>query len=95
MIAFSQDPSLLEIWQIADLVLGDWEEIPKTAETDLVGMALMRNIEDSVGPIEGSKIVANFLSNATGWKGSLAKRVKADLRRRLDDHYMDRLEKCR
>jgi len=43
----------------------------------------LNTVDDLYGCESGRMIVAYFLSNASGWRGMVAKAVKAELNRRI------------
>lgn len=73
---------------IADEIREDWdkigEEVSPHAEPYLQVMETLSYINDSFGQESGKSIVLYFLSNATHWRGDVARRVKAELRGLLE-----------
>jgi hypothetical protein len=73
---------------IADEIREDWdkigEEVFPHAEPYLQVMETLSSINDSFGQESGKSIVLYFLSNATHWRGDVARRVKAELRGLLE-----------
>lgn len=71
------------LYAIATEVIGDW---PKANNRDhpagayLLPMLSLDRITDYYGADDGKSIVLYFLSNATSWRGDVARRVKAELR---------------
>lgn len=69
---------------IADEIREDWDNIGEGvsphAEPYLQVMETLSSINDSFGQESGKSIVLYFLSNATHWRGDVARRVKAELR---------------
>ena len=69
--------------EIANEIRKDWpvawnERHPAGAY--LVPMSTLDKVTDNYGMDSGKSIVIYFLSNATGWRGETAKRIKAELK---------------
>lgn len=58
----------------------DWRKVNYAAAPYLDAMATLDKITDSYGQDSAKSIVLYFLSNATGWRGETAQRVKAELK---------------
>lgn len=72
----AKDRSLSEI---AREIYSSWDKIYFGAKPYLQAMLTMDSIHDNYGMDSGTSIVAYFLSNASGWRGETAKRVKKEL----------------
>lgn len=81
--AIATDYKSLSIEGLARLVRKDWVKVNYGAKPYLDAMMSMTNINDAYGFDSGSSIVCYFLSNATTWRGEVAKAVKLELNRRL------------
>lgn len=68
------------IYMIADEILEDWTNISPYAKPYLDAMFTLKSIDDNYILDSGRSIVAYFLSNASGWRGETARRVKAELK---------------
>ena len=81
----NQSPSLasLSISQLAQIIRQDWKKVYFGAVPYLSAMSSLDNVSDSYGLDKGSEIVNYFLSNASTWRGPVAKSVKAELNLRL------------
>lgn len=66
--------------EIAREIRADWANVNFAAKPYLSAMASLGSVRDSFGYDSGKSIVLYFLSNARGWRGPVAKRVKAELR---------------
>lgn len=69
--------------EIAKEIRKDWpvawnEEHPAGAY--LIPMSTLNKVTDNYFMDSGKSIVIYFLSNATGWRGETAKRIKAELK---------------
>jgi hypothetical protein len=64
---------------IAREIRNDWKKIYFGAVPYLEAMSSLDTMKDQFYCDDASSIVAYFLSNATGWRGDTAKRVKAEL----------------
>ena len=73
----------LSLSSIAQLVRKDWKNVNYGAKPWLDAMACLENIQDNYGFDSGTSVVAYFLSNASTWRGPVAKLVKAELNKRL------------
>lgn len=76
------------IRQIAGLIVMDWKQKSKTgiyfgAKPYLSAMTQMDSVNDNYGMDSGKSIVLYFLSNATTWKGDVARIVKKELNKRV------------
>jgi hypothetical protein len=65
--------------EIAEEIRSDWKNVYFGAVPYLDAMESLNSINDNYGSDSGSSIVAYFLSNATSWRGPVAKRIKAEL----------------
>lgn len=65
---------------IAREVAKDWKNVNYGAKPYLQAMGSLDSIKDRYGMDSADSIVRYFLSNATSWKGEVAKRVKAELK---------------
>jgi hypothetical protein len=72
----------LEVWEIAQVISRDWTRPFFGAVPYLDALRSMSSVDDSYGLDDGRMIVAYFLSNATTWRGPIARIVKAELKRR-------------
>lgn len=78
----------LSIREIAGLIVMDWNKKSKTgvyfgAKPYLQAMCTMNSVNDTYGMDSGKSIVLYFLSNATTWKGDIARIVKKELNKRV------------
>ena len=64
---------------IASEIRKDWKPVNFGALPYLNAMSSLNKITDSYGMDSGKSIVAYFLSNASSWRGEVAKRVKKEL----------------
>jgi hypothetical protein len=69
--------------QIAKLVMKDWGVVNYAAKPYLMAMNELKSVEDKYGYDSGASIVRYFLSNASSYRGDLARAVKAELRNRV------------
>jgi hypothetical protein len=80
------DLSTIPLSSIANIIWVDWRKakggIYFGAEPYITAMMALENVNDMYGCDPGDMIVAYFLSNANTWRGSVARAVKAELRRR-------------
>ena len=70
------------IAQIAGIILQDWRKVNYAAKPYLEAMARLSDINNRIGYDSGKSIVLYFLSNASTWRGEIAKSVKLELKNR-------------
>jgi len=86
MSDLSQLPSILRqapLSQIGDLIRREWQNPSSDAVPYIRAMLQLPTIDSTYGAEDGRSIVLYFLSNASTWKGPIAKIVKAELRARV------------
>jgi len=71
------------IYEIAAEVKKDWKKPFFGAVPYLDAMFSLDDIRNSYGEDSGKSIVAYFLANASGWKGEVARNIKAELNKML------------
>lgn len=70
------------LYQIASEIRKDWgAKINFAAKPYLEAMSSLTNVTDSYGCEDGKTQVLYFLSNASTWRGEVAKRIKAELKK--------------
>lgn len=72
--------AIRQVWEIAKEIRADWKKVYFGAVPYLNAMGCMRDIRDKYGEDSGESIVLYFLSNATTWRGDVARRCKAELK---------------
>ncbi len=68
------------IREIARDVRADWAKVNYAAEPYLAAMASLEGVGDTYGADDARGIVLYFLSNATSWRGPVARAIKAELK---------------
>ena len=68
---------------IAEEIKGDWKKPYFGAVPYLQAMLSLDSIDDDYGADHGRAIVRYFLSNASGYRGETARRLKAELKQAL------------
>lgn len=68
---------------IAREIYRDWKPVNYAAKPYLEAMNQLDSINDRYYQDSGTSIVAYFLSNASSWKGDVAKKIKAELKEML------------
>lgn len=81
-LSFEVGPDLA-VYELAYAVQGDWQNVNFAAKPYLDAMLSLNKVSDMYYQDPGEMIVAYFLSNASSWRGPVAKAVKAELRRRI------------
>lgn len=71
------------LFAIAHEVRENWEPINYGAVPYLDAMTSLVSIKDDYGHDKGDMIVRYFLSNATSWRGPMARKIKAELKSML------------
>jgi len=66
---------------IAQEIKEDWKNVNYAAKPYLDAMLTMSNVNDGFGYDSGESVILYFLSNAGAWRGEVAKRIKAELRK--------------
>lgn len=69
--------------EIASEITDKWPTVKYSAQPYLKAMRDLVWITDSYGFDSADSVVRYFLSNATGWRGEDAKRIKAELKAML------------
>jgi hypothetical protein len=62
----------------------DWHHVKLAAKPYLVAMNDMGSAADNFGHDSGNSVMLRFLVNAQAWHGPTARKVKAELLRRVD-----------
>jgi len=69
------------LYVIADEIKSDWgTRVNFAAHPYLAAMSQLSVLTDTYGMDNAKGIIQYFLSNATSWRGDVARRVKAELR---------------
>ena len=77
------DLATVSISTLARYVRRDWRNVYFGAVPYLDAMSGLDSVKDNYGCDSGRSIVNYFLSNASTWRGPVAKLVKAELKRRV------------
>lgn len=68
------------LYEIATEISDDWKKVNYAAIPYLEAMQSLDSIEDKYIMDSGRSIVAYFLCNASSWRGTKAKEIKAELK---------------
>lgn len=71
------------LYQYAAEIKQDWKKVSPYAEPYLDAMYELESINDSYYLDSARSVVLYFLSNATGWRGDTARRIKSELKAML------------
>lgn len=71
------------LYEIARDIRRDWKPVNFAAKPYLEAMETLDSIRDNYGYDSGTSIVAYFLSNASSWRGPVAKEIKKELNQML------------
>lgn len=71
------------IFEIAKEIRSTWKNVSPYAAPYLDAMRDLHSVKDNYIHDTGSSVVLYFLSNASGWRGEDAKRIKAELKQHL------------
>ena len=74
-----------ELHTIAAEILDDWPKPYFGAVPYIHAMQFLFRMHDKYGADDASSIVAYFLSNASTWRGEVARRVKKELNQMLKE----------
>ena len=69
--------------EIAQEIKRDWKQVNYAARPYLWAMGSFNTVDDTFGFDSARSVVLYFLSNASSWRGEVAKRVKAELKAHL------------
>jgi hypothetical protein len=69
--------------EIALEIKRDWKQVNYAARPYLWAMGSFNTVDDTFGFDSARSVVLYFLSNASSWRGDVAKRVKAELKAHL------------
>jgi hypothetical protein len=72
----------MSVGDLAQEIHRDWKKPYFGAIPYLEAMYQLRHIRDNYGCDSGKEVVLRFLSNASTWKGPVAREIKAELSRR-------------
>lgn len=78
----TQDLSALNLAQLAALCKADWKKPYFGAVPYLSALSQINSIDDRFLAEDAHSIVLYFISNASTWRGEIAKAVKAELKKR-------------
>jgi len=76
-------PAPRPLHKIADEITRKWPEPFYGARPYIRAMRYLATMEDNYHEDKADEIVLRFLTNARGWRGEDAKRIKAELRSML------------
>lgn len=68
------------LYAIARRIRADWKNVNFAAKPYLDAMASLSSVNDRFSFDDGRSIVRYFLSNASSWRGPVAKEIKATLK---------------
>lgn len=68
------------LYEIAAEIRRDWKKPYFGAVPYLEAMSTLNSVKDNFFYDSGKSVVLYFLSNASSWKGDVARRVKAELK---------------
>lgn len=69
--------------EIAQEIKRDWRNVNPSARPYLWAMGSFSSVNDTFGFDSARSVVLYFLSNASSWRGEVAKRVKSELKAHL------------
>jgi hypothetical protein len=78
------DYSTKPISELAWIVRRDWKKVNFAAVPYLDAMLSLNSVNDAYGLDSGASVVLYFLSNASSWRGPVAKAIKTELKRRVN-----------
>ena len=71
------------LYTIARDIRSDWTKVNYAAKPYLDAMSSLSSINDAFYHDSGKSVVRYFLSNASTWRGDMAKAIKAELKAML------------
>lgn len=69
----------MKLYEYAKIIKNDWVNVSPYAQPYLDAMGELTSITDIFYHDSAKSVVAYFLSNASGWRGVVARRVKKEL----------------
>jgi hypothetical protein len=75
------------ISEIAREIKGDWKNIPASASAYLNPMMTLTSVDERYFQDSAPSVIRYFLSNATTWRGEVARRVKKELNDMVKNKY--------
>jgi hypothetical protein len=69
-----------QINEIARDIRADWKKVSPYAEPYLQAMESLNSISDRYFYDSADSVILYFLSNAAGWRGPVAREIKAELK---------------
>lgn len=69
-----------QIKEIARDIRADWKKVSPYAEPYLQAMESLNSTSDRYFCDSADSVILYFLSNATGWRGQVAREIKAELK---------------
>jgi len=72
-----------KLYEIAKEIRSDWIKVNFAAKPYLEAMEKLQDINDKYYFDTAESVVLYFLSNASSWRGDVAKRVKLELKEML------------
>jgi len=75
-----------KIFMIAKEIAKDWTNVNYAAVPYLNAMMTLSHMKDSYGADPANHIINYFLSNATQWRGDVARRIKKELNDMLKEY---------
>jgi hypothetical protein len=85
-VEVASDLADYDVSELATVIRNDWDGqrgVNYAARPYLDAMHSLTKVSDNYGADRGDMIVAYFLSNASSWRGPIARAVKAELRKRI------------
>ena len=73
----------MTIAQLAKVITNDWQKVNFAAKPYLYAMLYLETVNDSYFQDSGKSIVAYFLSNASTYRGEVAREIKKELNKRI------------
>jgi hypothetical protein len=73
----------LSLGALGRAIYRDWKNVNYAAAPYLAALCQLDSVDDSYGYDSGQSIIRYFLSNASSWRGTVAKAIKAELKRRV------------
>lgn len=77
------DYTVLTFPQLVAAIRRDWTKPNYAAAPYLSAMSAMSSEHDRYGLDSGKSVILYFLSNASSWRGDVARKIKAELKRRI------------
>jgi hypothetical protein len=76
-----------QIYEIANEIISDWQNPSPHAIPYIRALKQLTDMNSQFGSESAASVILYFLSNASSWKGEVARRIKSELNLMCKQHY--------